>query len=515
MSEILDETLNHIRAYCSHSIDLFTLDQAFQNYMASDERYRERCAGCLCAESLHILDSALLENLDYYYILSFLLRATGQEEIYLSLLRMILADKSITKETKYYLYEQFTCYNFLNAALLSDAILELYDELYDQIYQCFYRELKDKCVMIPKEKRNPDLVFAFATQVLDLGHGPTKTLFDRCYVLAESLHKKVFIINTSEVLSDFQPIPFFHAITANYIEDYDQEKYLTYRNKCFGFFQCPRKMPQVSIIQDILEVISSEKPYFIIAIGSNSIVSDICGNIVPTLTIGTGQTARLKEWRPFQTVFGAVRNREDRALLEKDRVIESIFTYSFNPQTHFYSRKDLNLPEERFIVLIVGYRLDDEIDIEFLQLLYHLIESGIYIVFVGVLDKYQNILDTYPKFLNNSSFLGLQEDTLALCECCNLYLNPKRIGGGTSAAEALFKGLPVVTLDYGDVGFCAGSDFWVSDYDKMYDQVIKYSRDRQYYDMMSQKAFARAEILTDSETEFVRIIHIMEQSPRF
>lgn len=515
MSDVLNETIKQLRAYCNHSIDLMALDQTFQKYMEADEWYKEKNADYLCTEFLHILNIASLRNQDYYYMLSFLLEATRQEEIYLTLLKRSISDEQLSKETKYFLYDQLTCFNFLNAALLSDAVLELYDELYDQIYHSYLKEIEDEYVMIPKEQRNPDLVFAFASQILGMEHGPTQILLDRCYILAESLHKNVYIINTSELLSNFQSIPFFNAKVGNYIEDYNQLEYLTYRNRTFAFLQCPREMPQIPIIQGILDVIKNEKPYFIITIGTSSIVSDICGNIVPTLTIATGQMNRMKGWRPFQTVIGAVGNRERYPFIEPERLIESLFTFRFKPQAHFFSRKELNLPAERFIVLVVGYRLDDEIDTEFLELLHYLIEAGIYIVFVGKLNKYQTMIDAYPQFRNNTSFLGLQDDTLAINECCDLYLNPKRVGGGTSAAEALFKGLPVVTLDYGDVGICVGSDFQVSDYDEMYKQVIKYSQDRQYYDTMSQKALARAKILTDSETEFTRIIHIMEQSSRF
>ena len=111
--------------------------------------------------------------------------------------------------------------------------------------------------------------------------------------------------------------------------------------------------------------------------------------------------------------------------------------------------------------------------------------------------------------------MGYQEDVLAVNECCDVYLNPRRIGGGTSGAAALYKGLPVVTLNYGDVGVGAGEDFHVKDYEDMYHQVVRYSKDKEYYARMSQKAIQRASELTDSKKEFVRIIRKVEQSNRF
>lgn len=110
---------------------------------------------------------------------------------------------------------------------------------------------------------------------------------------------------------------------------------------------------------------------------------------------------------------------------------------------------------------------------------------------------------------------GLQEDVLAVNECCDLYLNPKRIGGGTSVAEALYKGLPVVTMDYGDGGLGAGKEFHVSDYEEMYELVLKYANDKEFYKLMSEKAKERAQRLMDSKKEFVKIIETMENSKLF
>lgn len=93
-------------------------------------------------------------------------------------------------------------------------------------------------------------------------------------------------------------------------------------------------------------------------------------------------------------------------------------------------------------------------------------------------------------------------DALAVIECCDLYVNPKRSGGGSSASEALYKGIPVVTLPNGDVSIAAGSEFWVKDYPKMQDTIMKYVVDKKFYREMSGVAKKRAEKLLDSEHGF-------------
>jgi glycosyltransferase involved in cell wall biosynthesis len=83
--------------------------------------------------------------------------------------------------------------------------------------------------------------------------------------------------------------------------------------------------------------------------------------------------------------------------------------------------------------------------------------------------------------------LGFQNDMLAVLDCCDLYINPKRKGGGTSAFEAMYKGMPLVTLPVGDVGLAAGADFQAADYDEMIRQISEYKADREYYEVQSRR----------------------------
>ena len=48
---------------------------------------------------------------------------------------------------------------------------------------------------------------------------------------------------------------------------------------------------------------------------------------------------------------------------------------------------------------------------------------------------------------------------------CGLCLNPRRTGGGASAAQALAAGVPILSFPGGDVASVAGPDFLVTDED--------------------------------------------------
>lgn len=517
--EHVEQVILQLREYCSGlTHDGNVLQQAFLRYMEMDEAYRAEYAEYLGIKALNIMSVSNLNSKEYYYILSFLLHATKQRQIYKVLLQMCIHDEDISKETKYFLYNQFMRYRFLNVAVADEESIELLDDLYTHIYQAYSEEFKEEYAFIPKEERNQDFVMVFTSQILDIEHGPTKTLLDRCYVLVKYLHKNVYIVNTAEFASGYQEIPYFNSGLANYNEDFNRQDGLIYKDISFPFLQCPKEMPQTPVIREILDVVKSEKPYFIVTIGGSSIVSDVCSNIVPTITIGT-VADRTGTRGQFQTIGRRITDKDRKWMskhhLPEEHMIESLFTFTFKEQTHSFTRKELGLPEKRFIVLMVGGRLDQEIDEDCIKLLRRLTGAGIYIAFMGIFKKYPQLVERYPEFEENTRFLGFQDDTLAVNECCDLYLNPKRVGGGTSAAEALFKGLPVVTYDFGDVGVAAGTDFHVADEEEMYNQIIRYFKDKGYYQEMSKKAKERAERLTDSKSEFVRIIKKMESSKQF
>ena len=171
----------------------------------------------------------------------------------------------------------------------------------------------------------------------------------------------------------------------------------------------------------------------------------------------------------------------------------------------------MGLPKDKFIIAVVGYRLDSDITPEFEELLKKIIDKNIFIAFIGEYQKYNSLVDENPELKECTRVLGLTDEILAWIENCDLYLNPHRKGGGTSGVEALFKGVPVITTPYGDVATNVGSDFWVESLEEVPELVKRYVDDREFYKMMSEKAKNRAKVLLDSEKEFVRVIEVFKR----
>ncbi|MBO5388803.1 MAG: glycosyltransferase [Lachnospiraceae bacterium] len=522
-NRVLYYSLEYVRK--NPQVSWQVLNQSYQEYMELDKDFLRENANRLYQDFQGILGLiGMYENDEdfinvFFYVASFVLNATRDKRAYNMMVEYVFGDRILTKEQKFFLYYRFVQYTFLNPQLEDKATFDMKEKIYDQIFDSYYEELKGECYAIPKEERNKEFVLVLISQIIDLTHGPTKTLLDRCYILEQKLNKKIYIINTAEFATPYGAVPMFNAVAGSYVDEYSNVDGITFMDRNFAMFQCPREMPQVNIIRDILNVIKTEKPYFILTIGGNSIVSDLCSKIVSTLSLATVFSGRTVTKGTFQ-VIGREKNQSDIDWLKKnhlpdDHILESLFTFTFNEQKNTYTRGELGLPEEGFIAVMVGGRLDEEVDQQCENMLIRLAEQGVYIAILGVFKRVKELCEKSVAFSERVIDLGFRSDVLAIDECCDLYINPKRVGGGTSVAEALYKGLPAVTFDFGDVGVTAGADFHVEDYEDMYNTIIKYSKDKEFYEEMSKKARERGLRLVDSEGEFLKVIEKMEKSPRF
>lgn len=517
----VESVLSIMESVCSgKSSDLDLMEKRFLSYMENDEKYKIKYSGELAKTGMMILRASVDYIWEYqlqYYMMSFLLQATNNRDVYRALVLAIKNDSVLTKENKYHLMWQLNAYNFLHVGIMDQVIHDLMDDLYGDIFEAYKKDTVQGYSLIPKEERNPDFIMVFISQVLSIYHAPTKIMLEHCYLIEKRMKKKVFIVNTAELLSPYGSVLYFGESISNYEEQYSKVQKVQYKDAEFDFFQCPREMPDVNVIKEIVDVVESEKPYFIVSIGNN-LVSDLCSNVVPTVVIPT-TTGRVLTYGQFQTTT-VEPTEEDTAWINKhhlpdEHMIKVGTSYVFEQPKHTFSRGELKLPDGQFIVVVVGNRLDAEVDGECLDMLQRLMEQGVFIAFVGTFGKYEQIRNREQMFQKQSIFLGYQDDLPAIFDCCNLYINPKRIGGGTSGAMALFRGVPVVTFGFGDVANAVGSQFHVNSYEEMYEQVVHYASDPAFYEEMSERAKQRADELMNGEDEFAKIVQKMEQSKYF
>jgi hypothetical protein len=455
------------------------------------------------------------------HLLSFCMKISGNPDYAIQIFEAI--DTATLDEVGEYnrlnLYGQLMASVFVNSGLqTSDVNLSL-TRLYRGIFGMFCNAFGiNRRREIPIEQRTKELVFVFTSQMLNLNHAPTKTLLDRCYILQKYCGKKVFIINTAMFMASKGEAPFYKSVNGQYRREYlSSDHILKWKDEQFDFMQCKDDMPNPDTITELVKLLNEKKPYYILNIGGDDICTDLCGMFVPEITISTVFSDVATSCCKYQIVGGDIsdegRKKLDILNVDEENVIRTLFTFSFKEQTHTYTRAELGIPEDSFVLQVVGGRLDGEVDDEFLGILDGSMDVNerIFVAFMGTFETFDRKARKYKNLAPKAIYLGYCEDALAVTECCDLYVNPRRRGGGSSAAEALYKGLPVVTLAYGDVSSAVGEEFRVTDYKSMEEKIVRYSLDKAYYDEMSEIGKKRAGLLLDSNASFGTAIREIER----
>ncbi len=451
------------------------------------------------------------------FFLTLLLKTQKKTKYYNEALRVSLSS-ALSKNAKYYLWYQLASVGFTNTTIGDKETKTLSWDSYKQIYNEFKTELSNSLKFIPKEERNKKLIVFITAQFLSLNHAPTKSVLDRAYYV-KKLGYEPFIINTADILSQAGAIPTYNPVTPNIAEAFDGTMTMRYLDEDIPYFQCSKNMPNIQEMTMVITIINEYKPWIIFNIGSSNITADICSNIVPVGTISTVFSYLPVTFSQFHITGRPISQDDiDFASLygfEKDNLIHNLFTSSFKPQTKKLTRKDFNLPEEKFIIAVVGGRLDEEVTEKFIGLLLKTIQFNCYTVFVGCFNKYDQICAQNKKLKDHSSYLGFQDDMLAILELCNFYINPKRNGGGMSAVEALHKGVPVITYKYGDVYTNVGDDFAVENDEEVLKTLERYIDDEAFYREQVEKGEKKSQELTDTKEATRALIKKIENNPLF
>jgi len=459
------------------------------------------------------------------FILSILInivRDNNHKTYYLNdLYENILNNSDLSKEELHFLHWQLSRIIFVNTYISDENTARLSRKLYRKIYIQYLNIYKNKMEFIPLKDRNKKFILIVTGNIVSIEHGPTKTTFDRARSLLNYLGIDTLVVNTKEVLSFQGRIPFYNIVYGNVMQEYEKINYYIFHNVKIPFLQLKGVMPNDTGIIEMIDLVKRKKPYFILIIGSSSIPGDLLSNIVPAVCQTLGPSGLTITESQFQAIGRNISIDEVNLLKEfgfdENHVINARFTMTgFKPQTSILTKKAIGVSDEKFILLIVGARLNEEITNEFIiMLLNTVIDTNIYLVFAGSFSSYSKYCNKYPVLLYYSSYLGFQSDMLAVCDVCDLYINPLRSGGGTSSVEAMYKGVPVVTINYGDVALAVGNDFTVETYEEMSNKIIRYASDQIFYNCMSEKAKIRAKLLMDTDTNIKDLINKVISNPLF
>lgn len=410
-------------------------------------------------------------------------------------LKHVLEEKSYGAANYYYVWNQCKAASLRKFALFDSASREMTDALYQRSYEEYRRILAEELTMIPKDERNRDRVVVFTIQYLGADHAPTKTVMERVKTLVK-MGKEVYLINTAEQYCIQGYIPTYATYSGVVDHTYDSKETMQIGETEVWFRQLSNDTAVINNVRAALQHIREIKPYYMLSVGTGSMIADLCGNVIPCASMALAFSTLPHTMNPMKILGRQFTEEEKKEGMQG--VIESRFTFELKPQKRHYMRSQLKLPEDKFLIVIVGIRLDYEMDASLLQVLTNVCKEGCHVVFAGHYESYDKMCSEWNEMKEHSTFIGYCDDMLALMEICDLYVNPKRLGGGFSIIEAFEKGVPGVYLKNGDVYTSGGEAHAVDSFEQMQETILRYKNDKVFYEEMARKGRERAAYMTDS-----------------
>lgn len=361
---------------------------------------------------------------------------------------------------------------------------------------CFSRDLGCEFPYIPIKKRNKNRIVILTEQLLNSRHAPTAMTLQTAYVLQKKLGYEVLLM-TCTSNRFISPGLWFHTRGFNAADERGYKK-LDYQGEELSLYQYPMKLCTVDDYRQMLSQIYDWNPLLVLNMGINNPIADLPQKFTTVAERAMVTTA------PISEADILIRNVHQSDELEAEYEAELSphqtqvfmdrkFPAIIEKSEKTYTRPELGLPENKFLIAVVGNRLNSEIDETFIQLMYDILQSNdqIDIVIIGSADDILNQLKN-EMHENRFHYLGYCKDLLAVYGLLDLYLNPKRQGGGWSSTIALKAGLPVVTLPECDVAHSVGEHFIVPSYEDMLHTILRYSTDTAFYKEQQQSALRHA-----------------------
>ncbi|WP_172257141.1 glycosyltransferase family 4 protein [Saccharibacillus deserti] len=462
-----------------------------------------------------------LEDMDWrlkVYLASFKALHTKEAQDFEKLIEVINSGTSIDISELHYLYWQLTRTLFIYSSFNTPNNRKLLKEIYSSLYNFFDEQLDKENRWIVAEEREPDTFIVLINQFLSLQHAPTKIALDHCKNIIEKLGKKVILINTAE-MPRTKHFPYYDYTLFNYVKEYNGQKKVDYEGVDIPFYQVEGEFPSTVEINGIIEMVMDIKPTCIFSVGDSNITADLCSNFVPVVTLPTVSDFPVTEGT-FVALLKKLSESDPNRVSEYKHGAGSIINvdvrYVKARSAKTMNREDYGLLKEDLVIAIVGNRLEQEIDTAFMENLDLLLESDptLKIIFVGGFKEFHKYAQTYKKVSKRAKNLGYQEDLMAVYSLCDIYLNPKRLGGGISAAYALQAGIPVLTAPFGDVFEVVGGLNTVNDFADIKKFILKW-REHDFKRKVLHDISNRANQIFDQNDTLETILKQMEESPYF
>ena len=344
-----------------------------------------------------------------------------------------------------------------------------------------------------RSTQQPQRVALVTTQLCNGQHTPSALVAAQTRLLVEQgMTVEIF---SAQELTIATPLVFFGSTLEVKLPPFDTEYWQSVLPKGVQLTASDSRFSMLSRWQLMMTAINAFSPDVIILCG---LYSPLVGALYPHYPVLGLNVHALPLLQPVDVWLSA----DPQPAIEP----EMFWGLSFGTtQTHYYpyrinrtpaptqlQRSDFGIADDAVIWISVGARLNQEITANWASEISKLLDhcGKVHWLLVGI--------DSLPAKLNGTSserihVLGYRTDVVALLDIADIYLNPPRIGGGFSVAEAMGQGLPVVSFTNSDGGHKVGSQAVATQqqYIHLLSELTAHKAERQAFGEVLRERFNR------------------------
>lgn len=349
-----------------------------------------------------------------------------------------------------------------------------------------YKELSEYMEFIPIKERNKNRILILTEQIVSNRHMPTDIILKMYITLTKELGYEVVLVTCpSDLLLEEQEY-YNGEVSLSSIDKDNDIMCVTYNDVSIPVFNVGMKNNNVHNYKILINMICQWKPYFIFAAG---VFNPIAGmlkwcNTVVAYNFNTDfplMSAQVILKKGYQ-------NMKNADYIDKSTQVYKIIDRPLPVDIPGALGTKKEKSKKQFNIIIIGNRLNFEINKEMSVVIKRIldIDKSVVINLVGGYGYLEVFFEEkYRDRILIEDYCMELPERISKCE---LYLNPKRYGGGVSALIALKVGVPVVTLPDCDTAVNCGNEFVVNDFEEMIQVVKRYFYDDEFYDIQSSNA---------------------------
>lgn len=362
----------------------------------------------------------------------------------------------------------------------------------------------------PPGQRQRDLVVVMTGQFVRGMHQPSLDIMDFVGKLVLRLGRRVVLINTADgpAVAGF---PLLGGFLSTADSGLTTARQLVIDKLPVPFLHLPAGFTDPATAAATIDHLLELRPDLVLSFGTLSPVADLCRGLLDVVAIPFGSYLPFTE-ASYLALPRPLRSEDAAGLavggLTPERVIQIDYTYALPTTGEPRERTALGVPADAILVAIIGLRLTQEVTPDFADALDDALarEPRLFFLFVGPMEAYETVIGSRPALAARSKAHGYETDVLAVLKAADLYLNPPRGGGGTSAAYALSCGVPAYGLGWGDVATVIGPDFQLADYGAFAAAATRIADDPAWRQSLQTKAKARFAQISSRETMLRQIL---------